>query len=144
MLIKKILMMVVVLLSINVGGALLLPSAAYAAEGTCGQSSDNFLKFPTWYKYLNPTPKDGGCELDFKFPDDIGKVMLALVEILLRVGGLVSVGFVIYGGFKYIISQGEPEGAKNARKTVLNAVIGVGIAASATVIVTLISGRVIT
>jgi hypothetical protein len=138
---KKILMALVTLFCLNVGSVVLVPTTAYAVDGTCGQSSDNFLKFPTWYKYLNPQPKDGGCELDFTFPDDIGKVLLAMVEILLRVGGLVSVAFVIYGGFKYIISQGEPENAKNARKTVLNAVIGVAIAASATVIVTLISGR---
>lgn len=130
------------------------PVAAQTGANTqaCGRSANNFLGFPTWYKYLNPGVRDpdgGGpqpasCTIDFDFPADIGKVLLALVEVLLRVAGLVAVGFVIWGGFKYILSQGNPENAKNARSTIVNALIGLAIAASATVIVNLVAGNLIT
>jgi len=60
---------------------------------------------------------------------------LAIVDILLRIVGLVSVGFVIYGGFRYITSQGEPDATKKALATVVNALIGMAIAIFAVTIV---------
>jgi hypothetical protein len=60
---------------------------------------------------------------------------LAIFEDLLRVAGLAAVAFVIYGGIRYITSQGEPEGTKGALSTIVNALIGLVIAiiAAATV-----------
>lgn len=99
---------------------------------------------PPWYKYLEAEDASKvPCSPKFVFPDDIGKILLAIAEILLRVGGLVAVGFVIYGGFKYILSQGQPENAANALKTIINALIGVGIAVSATFIVNLVGGNLL-
>lgn len=115
-----------------------------AASEFCGRSSSTFLGFPTWYKYLNPSfvaatsTTPASCDLAFVFPDDLPKVGLAVIEILLRLGGLVAVGFVVYGGFSYITSQGEPEKTKSARNTIVNAVIGVAIATIATVAVAFI------
>lgn len=122
--------------------SLLTPAAAFAAtaEG-CTKTKAGFLAFPTWYKYLNPTFKDGECNLDFTFPDDISKVLLASVEILLRISALVAVGFIIYGSFVYIISRGEPEKTKKARGTIVNALIGVVIAMIATGIVNFVGSR---
>ena len=60
---------------------------------------------------------------------------MAIVDILLRIVGLVSVGFVIYGGFRYITSQGEPDATKKALATVVNALIGMAIAIFAVTIV---------
>lgn len=130
-----------------------LPVAAYltppgvvsaASAANCSGESSSFLDFPTWYKYLPHSFEDGECKLDVEFPQDAGKIILALVEIMLRVGGLVSVAFVIYGGFRYILSNGEPESAKGARVTIINALIGLGIAVSATAIVNLIGNNLIT
>lgn len=109
--------------------------AAAATAAFCSGTSPSFLSFPTWYKYLNPRFEGGECVIDVKFPEDIAKVVLAVVEILLRLGGLVAVGFVVYGGFRYITSQGEPENTKSARQTIQNAIIGVAIATIATVAV---------
>jgi hypothetical protein len=130
-------------------GTVALPAASVSAASAanCGGGSvaagGRFLNFPTWYKYLNPTFVDGECRLDFEFPDDIGKVLLAVVEILLRVAGLVAVGFVVYGGVRYVLSLGNPESTKNARGTIINALIGLIIAASATAIVNLVAGNLI-
>lgn len=98
---------------------------------------------PPWYKYLKGT-KDSGdshCTLQFSFPDDLGAIGLAVIEILLRVGAFVAIGYVIYGGFLYITSQGEPEKAKGAQQTILNAVVGLVITILATGIITFIGGR---
>lgn len=109
--------------------------AAACAPGSGG----SFLGFPTWYKYLDGETVAGKCSPVMKFPDDIGEILLAVVEILLRVGGLVAVAFVIYGGLRFILSQGDPEKAASARKTIINSLIGTVIALLATLIVSFIA-----
>lgn len=144
-------------------GSMALPVATVSAAtaANCGAGSvargGRFLNFPTWYKYLSPTFVDGECKLavtktitdaegnpreEFD-PAAIGKVLLAVVEILLRLAGLVAVGFVIYGGIRYVLSLGNPETTKAARSTIINALIGLAIAASATAIVNLVAGNLI-
>lgn len=116
---------------------------------TCRPGGDvSFFSFPTWYKYLGGEEIADKCSVIFSFPDDIGKILLAVVEILLRVAGLVAVGFVIYGGFQYILYQGDknfqgvPEKANAARSTIINALIGVVIATVATVAVSFVAKRI--
>jgi hypothetical protein len=60
---------------------------------------------------------------------------MALFEDLLRVAGMLAIVFIIYGGIRYITSQGEPETTKSARGTIINALIGLAItvAAAATI-----------
>lgn len=96
---------------------------------------------PPWYEYIPKSEENGRCELNFVFPDHIGLVLLALFEIILRVGALVAVVFVIYGGFQYMLSQGEPDKTKNARTTIINAVVGLVITTLATVVVNFVGGR---
>lgn len=118
------------------------PMIVHAQTGAnpeaCKGSSSNFFGFPTWYKYLSPAITDNGCELSFDASKDIPKVLLAIFEIIMRILGVVAIVMVVWGGFQYITSQGEPEATKNARNTIVNALIGLGIALSATVIVNLI------
>jgi hypothetical protein len=102
----------------------------------------NFL-LPTWHKYL---PHADGCKIDldnFMFPNDIAPIALAVVEILLRVGVLAAVGFVIYGGFLFMTSQGEPDKAANARRTIINAVVGLVIGLLATGLVNFIGRQLL-
>lgn len=108
----------------------------------CDKGSGS-LFLPTWYKYLDTTQTPTGCSINMDFPADVGKILLAVVEILLRVGGIVAVFFVIYGGFRYITSQGEPENTKSARQTITNALIGVVITTIATVAVSFIGSQFI-
>jgi hypothetical protein len=120
------------------GLTLALTSVAYTAAASaenCSGNSSSFLGFPTWYKYLKPEFVNGECKLNATFPDDIGKVLLAAVEILLRFGGLIAIFLVVYGGFKYIISQGDSEKTKTARQTIVNSMIGLTITLMATLIV---------
>ena len=114
--------------------------AASCLDGSGG----SFLGFPTWYDFLDCEKVAGKDTPIVHLPGDIGKILLALAEILLRLGGLVAVGFIIYGGIQYILSQGQV-GAGNvpkattARHIVINAVIGLVLAALATFIVTLVA-----
>lgn len=106
----------------------------------CGNRGLNVL--PTWYKYLDASRDDsGGCTVNFTFPDDLPAIALAIVEILLRIGTLAAVAFVIYGGFMFMTSQGEPDKAASARKTIVNAVIGLVISLIATGAVSFIGGQ---
>jgi hypothetical protein len=52
---------------------------------------------------------------------------MAVSEILLRLASIIAVGFIIFGGFKYITSQGEPDRAKDARSTIINSLIGLAV-----------------
>lgn len=95
-----------------------------------------FFGFPHWYEYLTVNVQNGVCSVTkFDFPGDLTLVALAIAEILLRLAGLVAVGFIIYGGIKYVISQGEPDGVQQAQNTVINACIGLVIAIFSTAIV---------
>jgi hypothetical protein len=124
--------------------AVISPVAVSAqAQGVCAEDENtSFLGFPTWYKYLSRSEVDGNCELNFSVTQDAGKVLLAVFEIILRIGGLAAVGFIIFGGFQYLISQGEPDRTKGAKSTILNAVIGLVIALTATAIVNLIARNI--
>ena len=85
------------------------------------------------------------CHLEFNFekPGDISKIILAITEIVLRIGGLAAVGFIIYGGFNYVTSQGDPQKAASARKYIINAIIGIVISGVATYVVQIIAQRLV-
>ncbi len=116
----------------------------FAATGDpCALEAKGTSIIPPWYKYLGGEEIAGRCSVVMDFPSDTGKILLAVVEILLRIGGLVAIGFVIYGGFRFILSTGEPDKAKDARQTIINSLIGLVIALLATVIVNLIGNNLI-
>jgi hypothetical protein len=108
-------------------------------SAACQAKAINFI--PTWYKYLDSSTVAGKCTPNFIFPDDLDKVALAIVEIMLRLGAIIAVGYVIYGGFQYILSQGEPDKIANARKTIINAITGLAISLTATGAVAFIGGQ---
>lgn len=64
-----------------------------------------------------------------------------VLDILIRIAGLVAVGFVVYGGVLYVLSRGEPDKAKKALGTIINALIGLVIAVVAAAIVAFLGGR---
>jgi hypothetical protein len=120
-------------------------SASAATAGFIGTKCDptpgeggDLLGIPTWYQYLDgkwdgneDDPRcvpqlntDGQGGIDLASAWLIG---LAIIEIMLRLAGLVAIGYVIFGGFKYITSQGSPDATKSARQTIINAFIGIVI-----------------
>ncbi|HUC95925.1 MAG TPA: pilin [Candidatus Saccharimonadia bacterium] len=96
---------------------------------TCSPSQ-TFFGLPVWYKYIKVTSGSNGCNFSsFSFwpPDNLFLIVLAVLDMLFIVGGIVAVIFVIYGGVQYILSQGNPDNTKKAQGTIINAVIGLVI-----------------
>ena len=110
--------------------------------------SNLFLGMPHWYEYLKKgkqlqesngavvstcTPQlteDGDGVLSI---GDIWLIALAVVGILLRLAGIAAFFMVLFGGFKYITSQGNSDDTKSARQTIINAFIGIVITIIASV-----------
>jgi len=102
-----------------------------------------FLGLDPWYQYLNLDQTT--CEIkNFNImpPDsDIPLVLLALANDLLRIAGLVAVGFVIVGAIQLITSQGNPDDAANAQSTIINALVGLVIAIVAVAFVSFLGSK---
>jgi hypothetical protein len=115
----------------------------------CAQINTNKPKlvgiFVPWYEYLrieaDPVTNECGVK-DFTLlpgngeSSDIPLVLVAIVDDMLRLTGLIAVIFVIYGGIRYATSQGEPDATAKAQSTILSALIGMAIALIAVALVT--------
>jgi hypothetical protein len=118
----------------------------YAVGGAAGASCEvgGFLGIPPWYRGL--TSNDGQCSIDSPGGDKdalskfILHIALNIIEIGLYIVGYIAVFFVLYGGFQFLTGGDNPSQIEKARKTILNAVIGLVISISAVVIVNLLFG----
>lgn len=114
----------------------------------------SFFGMPTWYKYLggesspsasgiDPRISNIGCNPTISKLSDVWLVVAAVLEMLLRVASILAIGFIIYGGVRYIISQGEPDRLNSARSTIINALIGLVVSIAASVIISFIARQFI-
>lgn len=112
-----------------------------------GKCFKSFLGLPHWYEYLEV---DSECRVSGPLKEDsdsldmtkvITRVSLAIIDILMRVGGMVAFGFIVYSGFRFVMSQGNPDQEKAARETAINALIGMVITIFAIAIVSYIGNR---
>jgi cytochrome bd-type quinol oxidase subunit 2 len=103
---------------------LLLPSVIYAQT--------NFG--------LTPPTKPTG--LPGNSGDRFTSVLGTYINVFLGIVGIVAVGYLIYGGFRYITSAGNEETAESAKKTIQNSIIGLVIIILSYVIVTVIFNAV--
>lgn len=129
----------------------MLVPLSVASAVDCG-SKPTFLGLVPWYEYLTVTDDgQGGCKItNFNGADSASTlggsspfllIALAIVDDLLRVATLIAVGYVIYGGFRYMTSNGSPDGTKNAQNTIINALVGLVIAIIATSLVSFLGSR---
>lgn len=135
--IRTVLVMTIMLIGI---GVVFLPTTVSANAAKCQKESGTFLGLPTWYKYL-PIKDSNECIFNTnagEVPGFFAKILLAVFEIVLRIAGMVAVVFVIWGGFTYMTSQGQPDRLKAGQSTILNALIGLMIAVLAVVIVNVV------
>ena len=123
---------------VSMVGGTLLASPAVSAQ-SC--STGGILSFPRWY--------DGLCQngkiespADKGLPTFIWTIVLNLVDMLLYAVGYVSLAFVIWGGFKFMISGDNAAGSAAARKTILNAVIGLVLSIMSVGIVNVVAGAI--
>ena len=112
------------------------------------ECKNSLLGIPRWYEYLeigNKPNTNDPCAIigptvdgEFDWGRAVPRVLVAVTEILLRVAAILAVGYTIYGGFRYILSQGEPEATKKAKGTIIGASVGLVITIFAAAIVGLI------
>lgn len=94
-----------------------------------------FGLFNPWYAGLT----DGNCNIkqpgEGQLPAFIWTIILNVLSSLSTAAVILTVGYVVYGGFTFIASQGDPGKIAAAKKTLTNAVIGLAISLLATVII---------
>jgi hypothetical protein len=114
------------------------------------QCEKSFFGLTTWYHFLNSNDFVNSkgvtdCTIhNFTFlatKSDIALVLLAVVDDLLRIAGIVAVAFVIYGGFQYVASQGSGEKTARAQNTITDALIGLAVAIAAVGIVSFLGAK---
>ena len=87
-----------------------------------------------WYDGLLDV--DGSCAV--RSPGDdanaqanfIWKIVLNIIEDLLQVVGYATTGYIMYGGFLIMTSNGSSDKVAHGRKTIMNAAIGLVVALS--------------
>lgn len=101
-----------------------------------------FFGFKPWYHYLE---MDSQCNIEnFELlgsKSDIPLILLAVIDDLLRLAGLVAVFFIIYGGIMYATSQGSADQTSKAQSTIINALAGLAVAIIAVVFVSFLGNR---
>lgn len=109
-----------------------------AAAASCTKNG-TFLGFPPWYRGL----QNSDCSI--KSPSGnlsgfIWTIVLNIIDDALRLVGFAAITFIIYGGFKYMTSQGSADGMSKAKTTILNAIIGLVLSMVSIAIVNLAVG----
>jgi hypothetical protein len=109
---------------------------AATANAAC---TERVFTFPTWYAGV----VDGSCNLKIRQLNDFWVIALNFVEILLQIVAYVAAGFLVWGGFKYIKSEGDPGKISEAKMAIINAIIGLVIALASVAIVDFVQGGII-
>ena len=111
-------------------------------SAACGD--DRFLGIPPWYRGLTKET-DGICNI--VSPNAVGglnqfiwRIVLNVIDMALVIVGDISVFFLLYGGFQFVAGGGSSDQVAKARKTILNAIIGLAIALGSIGILNLIFG----
>jgi hypothetical protein len=109
------------------------------------------LNINPWYRGLAYKDSSGSCSVagpGQQFEGDevlelqgfIWRIALNVIEIVLSIVGILAFFFMLYGGFQFLTGGNNPSQIESARKTIINAAIGVIISIGAVAIVNLIFG----
>lgn len=83
----------------------------------------------------------GTSEINTKKIDGEGGVVNRIINILLWAIGILSVAFIIWGGIRFIISNGDASKITAARHTIVYAVVGLIFAIFSYAIVQFVTSR---
>jgi len=104
-------------------------------------SNGSFLGMPPWHKYLDGRVTGNECVPVFNSLSDVWLIVLAIIEILLRLGSMAAVVYVLYGSVRFITARGNPDKINSARNAIQDAIIGLFITVAAIAIVNFVGGR---
>ena len=112
----------------------LVGMVAVPAGQAAAACETSILGIDPWYKGMTegadctikapPADQDGLTEY-------IWKIVLNVVDIVLKIIAYLAVIYIIYGGFLYITSNGNSDATARALKSIINASVGFAIALSA-------------
>ncbi len=134
--IKKCLRIFVLLLA-TVGVFGFSPIGTVTAYAASCANQAGILGIPPWYREICIAGTNE-IEVGSNPADFAGQLAINLLSIVLMIIGYFAVGFVIWGGIKYILAAGDSGKIASAKTTIQNALVGLLIALSAVAIITLI------
>lgn len=134
---KKIIISIAMIFAVAAGFSALLPAQNVAAEGevTC---TSHFLGLKAWYDGLT----NDDCSIKSPEPDSTGAnlrqfiwtIVMNVVSMILGVVGYLAILMVIWGGYQYMMAQGDSGKLAKGKKTVTNAVVGLAVVMTASII----------
>lgn len=134
---KKLIISIVMVVMTAVGFTATLPAQDVAAEPavTC---TSHFMGLKAWYDGLT----DSSCNIQGPAPDASGAnmrrfiwtIVMNVVSMVLGVVGYLAILMVVWGGYQYMMAQGDPGKLAKGKKTVTNSVVGLVIVMSASII----------
>ena len=139
---KKIIIAMSLMIIGSFGASVTFPNTSLAKDACSDKGK--ILTLKPWYSGLTNNDcsiKDIGSDADSqaKF---IWKIALNIVDDLLQLIGYTTVGYIIYGGFLMMTSNGAPDKAAHGRKTIMSAAIGLVIALASVALVNFISSNI--
>jgi len=112
-----------------------LPAQVDAAA--CPDRS-SFLDFPNWYRGLECTVIEGHTVVDMgsmTVPRVVWTVAINMIEILMRVVGILAVVMILVSAFRYLTNGGNEQKIAAAKTSLTQAVIGLIIAILASTVI---------
>jgi hypothetical protein len=90
-------------------------------------------------QFTQPNCGGTGLACTFGGATSVSQVILNIINIILALAGLIAVLVLIIGGFRYVTSFGNEETVGQAKKMIINAIIGIVIIILSFVIVRVVS-----
>jgi len=81
--------------------------------------------------------------LQFTEYTDLYSFLVATMNLVMSLSALLAVVFLVYAGFKYIISAGDEDKTENATKTIVYALIGLIICFISPIVIKFVLNNVI-
>lgn len=113
---KKIAILCGIIAVISFTVNLVAPSPTYARS---------FLGMPSWDEGLGPWDSEANLT------SNIAKIATNILTDLTVIAAYLVLGYVIWGGYQYMFSSGDPGKAAAGKKTLVHAFIGLAITLSA-------------
>ncbi|MDO8336598.1 MAG: pilin [Candidatus Saccharibacteria bacterium] len=141
---KTLLLLIAVVMSAGLLAPIVASSTVFAAAcvDDKGKAADSgILGLPYWWRGLcSGTPGDTSVVLES--PVDTWKIVLNVTEAAMIIAGYAATGYVIWGGFKYMTSDGDEGRLTSAKKIITNSLIGLGIVLASVAMVNFVAGLI--
>jgi hypothetical protein len=139
---KKIIIAMSLMIMGSFGASVTFPNTSFADDACSNKGK--ILTLKPWYSGLT----NNDCSLKSPGADTnsqanyIWKIALNIVDDLLQLIGYTTIGYIMYGGFLMMTSNGAPDKAARGRKTIMSAAIGLVIALASVALVNFISSKI--